>query len=146
MYTRARSVFSPSSTFFASFGTLSTLSCLGARSTSLKISGKISGNKHRALDTNTSTTKRSPLDGVSMGSKSVVLSLFVVALLRRFRASASSLQSFPVSDRFGSRSLKFSLSFSVSRYLGLFEFRVKMHTNDDEKPKRKSIPWRRCGS
>ena len=142
MYTRARSVFSPSSTFFASFGTLSTLSCLGARSTSLKISG----NKHRALDTNTSTTKRSPLDGVSMGSKSVLLSLFVVALLRRFRASASSLQSFPVSDRFGSRSLNFSLSFSVSRYLGLFEFRVKMHTNDDEKPKRKSIPWRRCGS
>ena len=91
MYTR--SVFRPSSTpFLPLFLPLSgdhTIHSFGGD----RLPFKISGNTHRALDTTTSTRRRGHHSMASSIMGSPLLSLFVVKVATRFRASASSSSS-----------------------------------------------------
>ena len=91
--------------------------------------------EHRALDTNTSTKKRSPPDGVSMGSS---VSLFV----RAFESLSSESVVIKVVPR-PIDSYRYLLFFSFILGLSLLAFsgvflrtiifvRVKMHTNEND--------------
>ena len=144
----ARSVFRPSSTpFLPLFLPLSgdhTIHSFGGD----RLPFKISGNTHRALDTTTSTGRRGHHSMASSIMGSPLLSLFVVVVATRFRASAASSSSSRDGRWTGGaidsdRALSlhfFSLSFSVSRYhlLSVWPFRENAHKTIEKREREKA--------